>query len=216
MRLFCTRAICGNKLECPVQKYSHQDMKHWVIIFLLCPDIETTIESYTAEATGHHGDIEDILGFNAILNLQGPDGQPFIPGPSNELHLVFSLCTDGFNPFGNKVAKGSVSVTGIYMVCLNLPPNQWYHVENMYLVGVVPGPNKPSMEELNHFLQPLVDDLLEFWISGVFFSCTFLYHHGHIVRTAFIPLVCDILGVCQAVEFASHTLSFYYYLSPNL
>jgi hypothetical protein len=184
-------------------------MKHWVARFLSRPDIETTIESYTTEATGHHGDIEDILGSKAILNLQGPDGRPFIPGPGNDLHLVFSLCADGFNPFGNKVAKGSVSVTGIYMVCLNLPPDQRYHVENMYLVGVVPGPNKPSMEELNHFLRPLVDDLLEFWIPGVFFSRTFLHHFGRMARAALIPLVCDILGARQAAGFASHAYSLF-------
>ncbi|KAG2061384.1 hypothetical protein BDR06DRAFT_978889 [Suillus hirtellus] len=80
---------------------------------------------------------------------------------------------------------------------------------NMYLVCVVPGPNKPSMEELNHFLQPLVDDLLEFWSPGVFFLCTFLHCHGCIMHTALIPLVCDILGTQQVGGFASHTSSLF-------
>jgi hypothetical protein len=209
-RLFRTRSIRGNALERPIRKYSHQEMKHWMARFLSRPDIELTIESYTAEATGRHRVVNDILGSRAILDLRGPDGQSFIRGyDSNELRLVFSLCADGFNPFGNKVAKGGLSVTGIYMVCLNLPPDQRYHIENMYLVGVVPGPNKPSMEELNHFLRPLMDDLLEFWSPGVFFSRTFLHSNGRTARAALIPLVCDILGARQAGGFASHASSLF-------
>ncbi|KAG2033669.1 hypothetical protein BDR03DRAFT_871465 [Suillus americanus] len=65
------------------------------------------------------------------------------------------------------------------------------------------------MEEFNHFLRPLMDDLLEFWSPGGFFSRTFMHHHGCITCAALIPLVCDILGARQAGGFASHASSLF-------
>jgi len=85
-----------------------------------------------------------------------------------EGRLVFSLSADSFDPFGNQAAKQSYSATGLWMVLLNLP---WYmrHLrENMYLAGVIPGPTKPSTDAINHFLQLIVDDMLEFWDPSVF------------------------------------------------
>ncbi|KAI6094027.1 hypothetical protein EDD17DRAFT_1754034 [Pisolithus thermaeus] len=40
----------------------------------------------------------------------------------------------------------------------------------MYLCGIIPGLKKPSLEQINNFLCPLVNELLEFWQPGVFFS----------------------------------------------
>jgi hypothetical protein len=72
----------------------------------------------------------------------------------------------------------------MYMVCLNLPPDPWYLPKNMYLVGVIPGPTKPSTNQVNHFLKLLVDDLLPFWNSGVTFLHTAKYSDGHVIRIA--------------------------------
>jgi len=62
------------------------------------------------------------------------------------------------------------SVTGIYMACLNLPLDIQYGADKMYLVGVIPGPKKPSLKQINNFLRVLVNELLKFWEPGVFFS----------------------------------------------
>ncbi|KIO11733.1 hypothetical protein M404DRAFT_61638, partial [Pisolithus tinctorius Marx 270] len=90
------------------------------------------------------------------------------------------------------------------MACLNLPADIRYNTENMYLCGAIPGPKKPSLEQINNFLRPLVNELLEFWQPGVFFSHTAHYRHGRVVLLALIPLVCDILGARQVVGFLSH------------
>ena len=51
-------------------------------------------------------------------------------------------------------------------VVLNVP---WrgYKPENMFLFGVIPGPREPPLTALNHYLKPLVDDLIDFWETGV-------------------------------------------------
>ncbi|KAG2343173.1 hypothetical protein BDR05DRAFT_976009 [Suillus weaverae] len=84
---------------------------------------------------------------------------------------MFSLGVDGFNPSGMKIGKGSTSSTGIYMVCLNLPVDLHYHPKNMYLVSILPGPNKPSLKQINEGLAPHV--------NGFFYTHTSLYPSGH-------------------------------------
>jgi len=59
------------------------------------------------------------------------------------------------------------------------------------VAGVIPGPKEPSPKQLNHFLMPLVEDLLLFW-EGVQFSRTADYPQGRLVYAALIPVVADL------------------------
>ena len=182
-------------------------MKQWVARLLSRPDVETCIE--LGRNTVRSAEIKDIYDSGAIHSLQGPDGKPFFFSNTDELQLIFPLCVDRFNAFGMKIGGGPGSVTGIYMACLSLSIEDRFKPENMYLVGVVPGPHKPSEDEINHFLRPLVDDLLDFWKEGVRYSRTHLYPAGQLVRAALIPLVCDILGARQTGGFAAHSATLF-------
>jgi hypothetical protein len=146
--------------------------------------------------------MEDIWHASTFCQFPGPDGKPFLSSSIQEGRYVFSLGVDGFNPFQNKVAKQNVTVTGMYMVCLNLPPDLRYRPENMYLVGIIPGPTKPSTDQINHFLKLLVDDLLPFWDPGVTFSRTAKYQDGRTIRIALIPIVCDLPAAKQVAGFS--------------
>ncbi|KAG6326380.1 hypothetical protein ID866_12709 [Astraeus odoratus] len=48
----------------------------------------------------------------------------------------------------------------ISCACLNLPLEMCYKPENMHLVGIIPGPEEPSGDQLNHFLDPLINDMV--------------------------------------------------------
>ncbi|KZT08857.1 uncharacterized protein LAESUDRAFT_617409, partial [Laetiporus sulphureus 93-53] len=78
-----------------------------------------------------------------------------------------------------------------------------------YLVGIIPGPSKPSLNQVNHFLEPLIDDLLAFWDPGVFFSRTASYPKGRLVHCAVIPLVCDLPAARQVSGHGSYSASFF-------
>ncbi|KAI0323474.1 hypothetical protein GY45DRAFT_1264508 [Cubamyces sp. BRFM 1775] len=90
------------------------------------------------------------------------------------------------------------------MVCLNLPEHLRYLPENIYLVGVVPGPTKPSTDQINHFLALVVDELLDFWDPGVLYSQTALRPQGRLVRAALVPVVADLLAARQLSGFGPH------------
>jgi len=50
------------------------------------------------------------------------------------------------------------SVGGLYLVMLNLPRNQRYKMENIIIVGIIPGPKEPKLT-MNLYIGPLVQDL---------------------------------------------------------
>ncbi|KAG2738629.1 hypothetical protein P692DRAFT_201730859 [Suillus brevipes Sb2] len=87
----------------------------------------------------------------------------------------------------------------------------------MYLVGIIPGPTKPSTDQINHFLKLLVDDLLPFWNPGVTFSRTAKYPDGRIIRIALIPIVCDLPAAKQIAGFSGIGSKFFcsYCLLPS-
>ncbi|TFK59857.1 hypothetical protein BDN72DRAFT_741243, partial [Pluteus cervinus] len=91
------------------------------------------------------------------------------------------------------------------MVCLNFPPHLCYRLENVYLVGVIPGPHEPSLHQINHILEPLVTTFLQFWFTGFFVSRSFLSSLGVLVRGAILPLVCDLPAARKAAGFVRHS-----------
>ncbi|RXW11340.1 hypothetical protein EST38_g14515, partial [Candolleomyces aberdarensis] len=107
----------------PVKKYVHQDLKSWLGRLLSRPGIEDLLEK---RAVNTDGEVDDIWGGEVLRNFKDRAGNPYYPGPDDELRLAFSLSVDGFDPYQNKVAKQSAASTGIWMVLLNLPPHLRY------------------------------------------------------------------------------------------
>lgn len=91
------------------------------------------------------------------------------------------------------------------MACLNLPPSLRYRAENMHLVGVIPGPKEPSLDEINHYLSPLVDDLLTSYTEGTWYTRTPRFPRGRRSRSAVVPLVCDLPGARKVSGTASYS-----------
>jgi hypothetical protein len=201
-KLMRSRNIRGRRTFIPVSKYLHQSFKEWMGRLLSRPGIESVMDSlpHTRMSSGSMVDIWDGKVFK---EFKGQDGKPFFAPSLKEGRYAFGLNVDGFNPFFNREAKQSVSVTGIYMVCFNLPPDMRYLPENMYLAGIIPGPGKPSKYHINPILSLLVDELLQFWYSGVYFSQTAKHPMGALVRCALIPLICDAIGARSVAGFRS-------------
>ena len=65
---------------------------------------------------------------------------------------------DWFQPFQHT----QYSVGVIYLVLLNLPRSLRFKKENIFIIGLIPGPSEPP-HNINSYLSPLVEDLLELW-----------------------------------------------------
>jgi hypothetical protein len=67
------------------------------------------------------------------------------------------------------------------MACLNLPYTIRHKPENMYVAGIIPGPQEPTLTELNHYLKPVIDDFVTSWTEGIRYSHTALHPSGRTV-----------------------------------
>jgi hypothetical protein len=150
--------------------------------------------------------VSDIQEARAYRDLKGPDGRPFIESET-ELRSIWSLSYDGYNPGTNKAAGKTASVGSLAMSCLSLPPSLRNRPENLYLVGLIPGPKQPSGDGLNPFLTPLIDDLSDAYHTGTFFEETYEHPEGITSREALLTVVNDLPGGRKLVGGASHSAS---------
>ena len=195
----------GSPLGCgefwkPRKIFAYQTMQSWLGRLYSRPRFEEYFDAaWDCAKPG-----VDIWGADVLQSFLGPNGKRFSIRPPGHSHLVFSLFVDWFNPYGNKQAGKSYSSGAIYMICLNLPIHLRYQLENVYLVGVIPGPTEPSLAEINHFLRPLVDALCQLWQTGFWLSRTAACPAGRLVRGALIPLVCDLPALRKTAGFTGH------------
>lgn len=196
----------GKTFLAPRRKYVHQSLKEWVGRLLMRPGVEEMFrEPCNRPATTV---MEDIWDAPVLRNFRGDDGKSFFREGENEIRLAFSLNADGFNPFHMLEAKQTVSCTAIYMIILNFPEHLRFLFRNMYLAGVIPGPGKPSLDQINHALSLVVAELLEFW-KGIYYTLTFASLYGRVAKGAMIPLVCDMLSARQLAGLSSATSTWF-------
>ena len=115
------------------------------------------------------------------------------------LSLAFILNIDWFQPYTH--TRSSVGV--VYLSVLNLPRFLRYKCENVILIGIIPGPREP--EDLNPFLKPLVDELLELW-EGVRFSVAVSTGRTEqVIRGALLCVACDLPAGRKTCGFLGHS-----------
>ncbi|XP_020258143.1 uncharacterized protein LOC109834511 [Asparagus officinalis] len=85
----------------------------------------------------------------------------FAADPHN---LRLGLATDGFNPFS--ILSSKYSCWPVMLVNYNLPPMLCMKKDNIMLTLLIPGPKQPG-NDIDIYLQPLVDDLQLLWENGV-------------------------------------------------
>jgi len=181
--LLKSKNIDGVTVGLPIKPFTAFCFKDWLGALLSRPGLEAKMdEAWIQHNKGGSGsdEMEDILDGEILRNFEGPDGKHFSIG-GTEGRYVFSLGMDFFNPLGNKQAGKKKSVGMISLVCLNLPIELRYRPENMFLLGVIPGPKEPPLACLNHYLTPVVDALGDFWSPGVQYSRTNDYYYGRVV-----------------------------------
>ncbi|XP_022883541.1 uncharacterized protein LOC111400360 [Olea europaea var. sylvestris] len=83
---------------------------------------------------------------------------------SEPRNLRLGLSSDGFNPFGDLSSR--YSCWPVILVIYNLPPWICMSKENLLLTLLIPGPKQPG-NDIDVYLDPLIEDLKEMWNIGV-------------------------------------------------
>ena len=128
--------------------------------------------------------------------MQYFDGVPFLANPCN---FALMLNVDWIQPYKHSV----YSVGIIYLVILNLPREERYKLQNIIVVGVIPGPKEPQ-EHINSFVDPMVEKLLSLW-SGIYVNDPFIPTSSLFVRAALVCLSADIPAGRKTGGFLGHT-----------
>ena len=93
------------------------------------------------------------------LSLNIPNAARFFEPETADRHLGIMINLDWFQPFKSAV----YSCGAIYSVICNLPRNIRFKRENMLTLALLPGPNEVKLDKINHYLAPIIDELLELW-----------------------------------------------------
>ncbi|KAG8719474.1 hypothetical protein FRC09_011093 [Ceratobasidium sp. 395] len=185
-----------------LRNFSHELFETWLARFLNRHDIEDMLTMKPA----FNGQVRTDVWEASYMSTFPGGGQPcFFDCPSGELRLGFLLYHDFFNPYTNKMAGKKRSIGLIMMVCLNLPPDVRYDMKNIYVTAMIPGPKEPTMENINKFLRPIVDNLLEHYDPGVFITKTHRYPQGRKVRSAVTISSLDIVACRAFAGLGSHS-----------
>lgn len=195
----------GNtRIMVPIRPFIVQDYNEFLASLFSRPGMEAAMECRTRLNDKYQ--LWDIKDGTGITEIAGPDSKPFMDGlQRSNLRLAWSLSINWFNPHGNKSAGKKKSVGSIAMALLNLPPSLQYKAENLYVVGIIPGPKEPSLDEVNHFLHPLVDFFLSAWQNGTWFTKTVEHPGGRLPRSVIVLAVNDLPAARKVMGFAGPT-----------
>jgi len=105
--------------------------------------------------------LADIYDGNIWKNFKNQD-EDFFTSEHADTHLGLMINLDWFSPFKNSV----YSTGAIYAVICNLPRELRFKPQNIITLALLPGPKEVKSHHINHYLAPLVDQLLELW-NGV-------------------------------------------------
>lgn len=140
-----------------------------------------------------HDHLEDIYDAAMWSDFQQYLGTPFLSSPHS---FAFALNVDWFQPYQHT----TFSVGVLYLTILNLPRTIRYKRENAILIGIIPGPHEPKLN-INSFLMPLVEELLQFW-NGIQLS---ICGKDVLVKAGVLCVACDLPAGRKTCGFLGHT-----------
>ncbi|MBW0526431.1 hypothetical protein O181_066146 [Austropuccinia psidii MF-1] len=115
--------------------------------------------------------------------------------------LAFSNYVDWFN--AHEKSTQLASIGPIMLICLNLPPSERLKPENVYVAGIIPGPEEPTSLKFNYLLMPLIKELKELW-KAYHFSPTPTGPSGSFFCVAILMAIEDVVAMGKLTGFISH------------
>jgi hypothetical protein len=203
-------AICNTNLlqesdvaSKPIKTYVYHHFFDYLSGLLSRKDLEEQMDKVCDDFKHSLGQpppeyVTNIFEADFLRSFKGPEPGTLFVDRGNEGRFLFVMHVDFFANEGMSIRGASTSCGIISCACLNLPLEIRYKPENMYIAGIF-GPREPHLEQLNHYMRPLIDDMVIGWNRGVQFSRTALHSHGRLARTA-IAISCNDLPAARKVS----------------
>lgn len=121
----------------------------------------------------------------------------------SDTNLVFSFNADCYQPYAYTV----YSVGAIYLTILNFDRKIRNLTSNLIFVGLMPGPDEAQLQQINNYMQPLVNELKILMRNGIAMTTSageVIVHGALILDTLDFPAAANTFG------FSAHD-SFYAY-----
>jgi len=194
------KALCEERRDA-VMRYSYRPLIQRLAQLLARPGFESMLEEWRGRAGDTPATIvTDVYGGRIWRRFQSVNGTPFLSAPHN---LAFALNVDWFQPFEH--VQYSVGV--LFLTLLNLPKDERVKRENIIILGLIPGGSERNADvSLNHFLQPLVDELKQLHPTNGTGVRIRTHDHpaGVNVRAALLMVACDLPAGKKVSGFAMH------------
>ncbi|MBW0563519.1 hypothetical protein O181_103234 [Austropuccinia psidii MF-1] len=144
-------------------------------------------------------DIWDGLVWRCFTGTRDIHNPPFMSIPGA---LAFSIYVDWLNAHGKSTWLARIGP--IMLICLNLPPSERLKPENVYVAGIIAGPEEPNALQLNYLLMPLIKELKELW-QGYHFSLTLTGPSGYFICVAILMAIGDLVAMHKRTGLFSHS-----------
>ncbi|KAF5366412.1 hypothetical protein D9758_009812 [Tetrapyrgos nigripes] len=129
-------------------------------------------DAYNAISSGQqHDDIQDVFDAEFTMDFKGPDGSLFV-NRGAKIRLAFSIHTDFLNPNGITHRGPTQSIGVISCTNLALDPSICYLPKYLYHASIIPGPKEPDVDEMDHFVRPVIEKFATAWRPGLKVSQT--------------------------------------------
>ena len=186
----------GRKIFYPLMMYCYIDLQTSLQSLLMNQDFVAKCALWRKRNTPSMF-MEDVYDGRVWKKFLCYQKKPFL---SQECSYAFMLNIDWFQPYKHL----SYSVGAIYLSILNLPRSMRYKLENICLVGLIPGPREPELT-VNSYIEPLVQDLKKLW-NGVQLSVSCgTNSERKLVRSAVICCSCDLPAGRKLCGFLGHS-----------
>lgn len=200
-----------NEESKPTKTFNHHLFADYIAGLLSRSDFEEYVDDTCAEFVKSNSarpqstsaSMHSPFDAEFLHQFRTPDGELFLSVVEGEARIAFSLSLDFFAPEGTSRRGKHTSIGLISLACLNLPAHLRYRPENMW-ADIIPGPEEPSLTDINNYLRPLVDKLLVAWTHGLKLSQTARHPAGRTARCAIILAAFDLPAGRKTAAFASH------------
>lgn len=213
-------ALCGTKLLKERHDGTVQPIKPYLVSslpdhFARCLADPTYVEqskqacdlAFATAQTGVEPDsLQNVFEGEFMKDFKGPDGKSFVDR-GDKIRLAFSMHVDFFNP-DRITHRGATKSLGV-ISCANLAlhPSIRYLPEYMYMC-IVPGPNEPPEDELDHYIQPVIEQFVRAWRPGFKISRIADSESGAVVEAAIVLSVNDLPAARKVAGFHGHMSGF--------